>query len=207
MKRVELNRWPTGYADCIRTRGLREGSCDHNLQGDQRDRGMDRGPGEAVRASGGPREMRGNQVVAPPHIAGWKHEGHAARDGRTHEVSRAGTGRWPGRKTATTRRRPACHAGHCPMSTPIYWNRRAATASGAGGAFRGNAARNCPEAVGFARSARLPAKRSAPRSKARRSPAIPSADAGLPQVQQVDSGGCSHWKLDILGSPITEICS
>ncbi len=31
----------------------------------------------------------------------------------------------------------------------------------AGGAFPGNAARNCPEAVGFARSARVPAMRSA----------------------------------------------
>ncbi len=38
------------------------------------------------------------------------------------------------------------------------------------------------------------------RSKARRNPAIPSADAGLSQVQQGVSGDCSHQELDILGN-------
>jgi hypothetical protein len=64
-RQAGADRWPTSYGDCIRTLGLREGPCGHKLQGHQRGPGVGRGPGEAVRASGGPAETRGRMARSP----------------------------------------------------------------------------------------------------------------------------------------------
>ncbi len=109
---------------------------------------MDKGRGEGVRASLPVRAARrqaegrgrreGPHAAVPPHIAGRKHAEHGARGGRPYEVSRAGAGRWPGWKTATTpavspverRRRPASHAGHRVRSMSVSRRTRVATDPG-----------------------------------------------------------------------------
>jgi len=71
------------------------------------DRGWTEGQGRQSEAPAGRRRPEGTHATVPPRAAGRRPERQRARDGRTHEVSNAGAGRWPGRKTATTRRRPA----------------------------------------------------------------------------------------------------
>ncbi len=101
----------------------------------------DRGGGDkALRMSG--RDLRDAEVSVPPRRAGRRPEYQAGRGGRAHDVSRAGTGVWPGLKTARIRRRPAWHTGHSSMSTPVRRSMRAAAGSGAGGTVGGTAVRS-----------------------------------------------------------------
>jgi len=141
-RQADADRWPTSYGECIRTLGLREGLCDHKLQGHQRGAGVDRGPGEAVRASGGPAETRGDTRRRPSAhgpaetrgASGTRRADSRGVQGWGLPRARRGTGSWPGRRTATRRRRPAWHTGHWPMSTPVKRNMRVATGSGPAGA-------------------------------------------------------------------------
>ncbi len=64
--------------------------------------------------------------------------------------------------------------------------------------FRSNAARNCPEAVGIARSARGPAMRSASARRPAVARRLPVRMRGLPQVRQDESGDSSHQQPDRL---------
>jgi hypothetical protein len=100
-----------------------------------------RGGGPSLRRAGGDTRGQQHATDGPRGVQGWG-----------LPRARRGTGIWPGRKTATTRRRPAWHTGHCSMSTPVSRRIRAATGfvvssaerrprpsreHGAGGAIRG----------------------------------------------------------------------
>ena len=98
------------------------------------DRGWTEGQGRQSEPPEGRRKPEGTHATVPPRVAGRRPERQRARDGRTHEVSNAGAGIWPGRRTATRRSRPAWHTGHRVMSTPVSRSIRAATGSGPVGA-------------------------------------------------------------------------
>ena len=89
VKRVELNRWPTTYGDCIRSLGLREGFEHGEWQGGFQGLGVNYVKARATRAEGGAGGIRGDTHRRPSAHGG------SARDGRTHRVSRTG-----GRKVA-----------------------------------------------------------------------------------------------------------
>jgi hypothetical protein len=87
-----------------------------------RNRGEIEGRGRQADPSAGWQRAEGTDALRPPRLAGRHHEGHRGRDRWLHEVSRAGAGIWPGRKTVTWRRRPVRHTGHRVMSTPVTRN-------------------------------------------------------------------------------------
>ena len=124
------------------------------------DRGWTEGQGRQSGPPEGRRRPEGTHAAAPPCGAGHGRDGQTDRRRGPHEVSRAGVGRWPGRKTATTRRRPAWHTGHCSMSTPVTRSMRAATGSGAAGVSGGRAARGARHRASLAAWARLGGARS-----------------------------------------------
>ena len=88
------------YGDCIRTLGPREGACKHKLRGRERGPEVDRGPGEAVRGSGGPAETLGDTRRPPSALSGAKTQSaggsprpaSSAVQGRGREVARAEDG-------------------------------------------------------------------------------------------------------------------
>ena len=84
----------------------------------------------------------GPQSAGPPQMAGRGDDWGVADRRRTHEVSKGGTGRAPGRKTAATRSRPPRHTGHRVMSTPVRRSMSAATGSAEAGGSGGTAARS-----------------------------------------------------------------
>ena len=76
--------------------------------------GVDRGPGEAVRASGGPAETRGasgTRRADAREVQGWGRDLARPEDSDDAQA-------------------PAWHTGHCPMSTPVKRRMRVATGSG-----------------------------------------------------------------------------
>ena len=119
------------------------------------DRGWTEGQGRQSEPPAGRRRHAGTHATVPPRTGGRRPEGPAARDGRTHEVSRAGAGMWSGRKRATTRRRPAWHTGQRVMSTPVTRNMREATGSGPVAASGGTAARRARHRASVAVRPRL----------------------------------------------------
>jgi hypothetical protein len=100
-----------------------------------------------------------------------------ARDGRAHELSRAGAGKWPGRKTARRRRRPARHTGHWSMPTPAKRNMRVVTGSGVVGAGDG-AARSARHRASLAVRTRLARTANSRRTPARHFPSENSGQHG-----------------------------
>jgi hypothetical protein len=123
--------------------------------------GTPAGTGAGSRTAGPPqppegwRRHAGTHAVGPPREAGRRHHRQADRRGWTHEVSGADPGSCPGPKTARTRRRPAGHPGHCPMSTRVTWCRRAATNSGVAGPDGGIAVRSIRHRASLAVRPRL----------------------------------------------------
>ena len=108
----------------------------------QRSKGGQRDGGGDTTRRRAEKDLRGAQAPVPPRAAGRGRDGQADRSERAHEVSGARTGRAPGPKTATTRRRPCRHTGHRVRSPPVNRCSRVATASGGPGGGAGGTARS-----------------------------------------------------------------
>lgn len=104
--------------------------------------GRVRGRGKRHDPPEGRERPAGGTGPRPSARSGRGRDGQADRSERAHEVSGARTGRAPGPKTATTRRRPCRHTGHRVRSTPVNRCSRVATASGGPGGGAGGTARS-----------------------------------------------------------------
>jgi len=100
--RVELIRWPTGYGDCIRTRGPRKGHCWRTPGGGRQGAAGGRGAIGAAGASGGSVESPRRGGGRPSAGGGaWGRVGVA--DQRcTHDLSMAGGGLASNRRPTIT---------------------------------------------------------------------------------------------------------
>jgi hypothetical protein len=134
--------------------GRGKGYCPKNRRR-WRDRTGDRRPAEAPHVPGGPGARDGNHTR--PTLRSRRGVGTqgAASRGQAHEVSTIGTGRAPGRTTATIRRHPTRHTGHRVRSTPVNRCRRAAPDSGGLGGGGGGTARSARHRASLARRPRF----------------------------------------------------